>query len=127
MGLGNKAIFSKNLRRYMDATGKTRKDMCDALGFSYTTFSDWYNGTKYPRIDKIEMMANYFGILKSDLIEEKKDAESVEQALVDEYTLDPQIRRLVLYAGGIQPGEARDKYVDAILLALRAMCEAGKK
>lgn len=50
MGLGNKAIFSKNLRRYMDATAKKRKEMCDALGFSYTTFSDWYNGTKYPRI-----------------------------------------------------------------------------
>ena len=25
---------------------------------------------KYPRIDKIEILANYFGILKSDLIEE---------------------------------------------------------
>ena len=126
MGLGNKAIFSKNLRRYMDATGKTRKEMCDALGFSYTTFSDWYNGTKYPRIDKIEMMANYFGILKSDLIEEKKDAESVEQALVDKYTLDPQIRRLVLYAGGIQPGATRDKYIDAVITALDAMRKAGQ-
>ncbi|MCL1951736.1 MAG: hypothetical protein FWF60_02790 [Oscillospiraceae bacterium] len=46
--------------------------MCDILGVAYTTFSDWYNGNKYPRIDKIEMMANYFGILKSDLVEDKE-------------------------------------------------------
>ena len=48
-----------------------RKQVCDDLGFKYTTFTDWYNGNKYPRIDKIEILADYFGVLKSDLIEEK--------------------------------------------------------
>ena len=37
----------------------------------HTTFTDWVNGKTYPRIDKIEMLANYFGIKKSDLIEDK--------------------------------------------------------
>lgn len=68
-GLGNKEIFSKNLRFYMEKAGKDRNQICDDLGFKYTTFADWYKGNKYPRIDKIEMLANYFGILKSDLIE----------------------------------------------------------
>lgn len=36
------------------------------------TFSDWINAKTYPRIDKIELMANYFGIEKSDLVEDKK-------------------------------------------------------
>ena len=45
--------------------------MCDALGVKYTTFTDWVKGNSYPRIDKIELMANYFGISKSDLVEEK--------------------------------------------------------
>ena len=40
---------------------------------SYFTFCDWVNGKKYPRMDKIEILANYFGILKSDLIEEKTE------------------------------------------------------
>ena len=31
--------------------------------------SDWVNGKKFPRIDKIELLAQYFGIQKSDLIE----------------------------------------------------------
>ena len=44
--------------------------MCDALGVKYTTFTDWINANAYPRIDKIEMMANYFHITKADLVEE---------------------------------------------------------
>lgn len=44
--------------------------MCEALGVKYTTFTDWVKGNVYPRIDKIELMANYFGIEKSDLIED---------------------------------------------------------
>jgi repressor LexA len=57
----------------MDINGKTRRDVCEALGFSYYTFSDWVNGKKYPRMDKVEMLAKYFGVLKSDLIEEKTE------------------------------------------------------
>lgn len=67
--LGNKEIFSKNLQYYMNLYDKDRNDVCKDLDFKYPTFSDWYNGKKYPRIDKIEMLAIYFGIEKSDLIE----------------------------------------------------------
>lgn len=70
-GLGNKEIMAKNIQFYMDKYGKSRQDMCDALGVKYTTFTDWVKGNSYPRIDKIELMANYFGISKSDLVEEK--------------------------------------------------------
>jgi len=72
--LGNKDVFAKNLRHLMSINNLTRYQMCEALGVSYSTFSDWVNGSKYPRIDKIEMMANYFGVQKSDLIEDKSDA-----------------------------------------------------
>lgn len=56
----------------MDKYEKTRQDMCEALGVKYTTFTDWVKGNTYPRIDKIELMANYFGIEKSDLVEDKE-------------------------------------------------------
>ena len=69
--MDNKNIFANNLKYHMELSGKTRRDVCAALGFSYYTFSDWVNGKKYPRMDKVEMLADYFGILKSDLIEEK--------------------------------------------------------
>ena len=69
--MDNKNIFSENLKRYMNEAGKSRKDICDALGFSYFTFTSWVNGTKYPRMDKVELLADYFGIQKSDLIEDR--------------------------------------------------------
>lgn len=67
----NKEIFARNLQSYMDANNKSRKDVCQALGFNYYTFTDWINAKKLPRMDKVQKLADYFGILKSDLIEEK--------------------------------------------------------
>ena len=67
----HKEVFAKNLKKYMELNRKSRREVCAALGYSYFTFSDWVNGKKMPRMDKVEQLANYFGILKSDLIEEK--------------------------------------------------------
>jgi transcriptional regulator with XRE-family HTH domain len=69
--MDNKNIFASNLKRYMESNNKSRREVSEALGVSYYTFSDWVNGKKYPRMDKVEKLADYFGILKSDLIEEK--------------------------------------------------------
>ena len=85
--IGNKEIFSRNLRSLMERNGKDRKQICDDLNFKYTTFADWYNGKKYPRIDKIEMLANYFGVLKSDLIEDKTEPSNVTD--FDEHYMAP--------------------------------------
>ena len=74
--LGNKAVMAKNIKYYMELHGKSRNEICEALGVKYTTFTDWVKGNVYPRIDKIELMANYFGISKADLVEDKKTEES---------------------------------------------------
>lgn len=68
--LGNKKVMAKNIQYYMNLHHKSRTEMCEALGVKYTTFTDWVKGNVYPRIDKIELMANYFEIEKSDLIED---------------------------------------------------------
>ena len=79
--MDNKSIFAKNLKRYMALAGKSRKEVSEAIGVSYYTYTDWVNGKKYPRMDKVELLAEYFGILKSDLIEEKTiDNSPVEMA-----------------------------------------------
>lgn len=67
--LGNKKIMSQNISRLMKSKGVTRNKMSDDLAISYTTLTDWIKGNTYPRIDKIEMMSNYFGVPKSTLIE----------------------------------------------------------
>lgn len=73
--IGNKEILSRNLKQYMNKKGITQKEMSEIVGVATSTFNDWMKAKKYPRIDKIEIMANYFGILKSDLIEEKMTEE----------------------------------------------------
>lgn len=69
--IGNKETMSKNLKYYIEKSGQDRKTLAKIWGFPYSTITDWINGVKYPRIDRIEVMAEYFGILKSDLIEER--------------------------------------------------------
>ena len=69
--LGNKEIMAKNLVHYVTRSGKTQKEIAAIVGVAPSTFNDWLKAKKYPRIDKIEILADYFGILKSDLIEEK--------------------------------------------------------
>ena len=71
--LGNKETMSKNLKYYIALSGKDRRELAEIWGFPYSTITDWINGKKYPRIDRIEVMADYFGILKSDLIEERTE------------------------------------------------------
>lgn len=78
--IGNKKVFAKNLNRYMQINNKSRNDICEALGFKYSTFSEWATGKKYPRMDKVEMLANYFGVLKSDLIEDKSIQDHIEES-----------------------------------------------
>lgn len=70
--LGNKEIMAQNIRYYLKKYGKTQKEICKDLGFKEMTFSDWVNAKTYPRIDKIEKIANYFHVQKADLIEEKR-------------------------------------------------------
>ena len=67
--LGNKEIMAKNIRNYMSLYNVTQTEICNTLGIKMPTFSDWINAKTYPRIDKIELLANYFGISKSDLVE----------------------------------------------------------
>lgn len=70
MSLGNKEVMAKNIRRLMDEKGVNQTEMCKDLGFKFMTLSDWLHAKTYPRIDKIEIMARYFGVSKADLVEE---------------------------------------------------------
>lgn len=66
-----KKIFSKNLKHYMSLHGKEQIDLINDLGFNKSAVSTWCNGTRLPRMDKVEKLAQYFNINRSDLIEEK--------------------------------------------------------
>lgn len=83
--LGNKEIFSRNLQRYVSLSGDNQYVIAAAVGVSGGTFCDWMKGRVYPRMDKIQLLADYFGIKKSDLVEDAGKielAESQEQKLL---------------------------------------------
>lgn len=71
MELNSKQILAKNLKKYMEQNHIDRYKLCEDLNFKYTTVSEWLHARKYPRIDSIEKIANYFGVSKSDIIEDK--------------------------------------------------------
>ena len=77
--IGNKQTMAENLSYYIERSGRTQKDLAAEVGVAYSTFNDWVKGKKYPRIDKIEILADLFGILKSDLIEDKRMKEQPEE------------------------------------------------
>lgn len=67
--LGNKKIMASNIRRHLEKKNMNPKEFSKAMNFKYSTVLDWVNAKTYPRIDKIELMANYFNVEKSDLVE----------------------------------------------------------
>lgn len=67
--LGNKKIMASNIRRHLEKKNMNPKEFSKAMNFKYSTVLDWVNAKTYPRIDKIELMANFFNVEKSDLVE----------------------------------------------------------
>lgn len=80
--LGNKSIMAQNIKYYMNLKGVTQTEVCNTLNIKTNTFSDWVNAKTYPRIDKIELLANYFGIEKSDLIEKHTQYNDDEKRII---------------------------------------------
>lgn len=83
-----KKLFSNNLRHYMELNGKTQTDLINDLHVNKSAVSTWCNGTRLPRMDKVDMLAKYFNIKRSDLIEDKQDSDD------DSYYLNPETSKI---------------------------------
>ncbi|MBR1673599.1 MAG: helix-turn-helix domain-containing protein [Eubacterium sp.] len=87
-------IFSHNLIKYMSMYDKSQSDLINDLGFNKSAVSTWVNGTRMPRMDKVNMLAEYFGIRRSDLIEDKTGLE--EKLPITQYS-DEEKEVIALY------------------------------
>lgn len=79
----SREVFAKNLKYYMEKSGKNQKELAEIAGVSAPTFNEWIKGKKYPRIDKIEILAKYFNIMKSDLIEDNHEMKKNNDTIAD--------------------------------------------
>ena len=92
-------IVSKNLRRIAIENDKQQSDVAKDLGLSKATVSSWFNGTRVPRMDKIDALCKYFHCKRSDIIEEftetMRDPLSTDEwKVMDAYrAADPVTRR----------------------------------
>lgn len=113
------AIFANNLKRLMNRDSVKAVDIANALKLSYMTVSDWVNGKSIPRMDKMEMLANYFSVSKAELIETNSLQNGKNSTL--ESSVKPQLRSVArLEEGDISPDE--DK---AILTYIKLLKEKG--
>lgn len=69
-------ILVKNLLFYLDRLGLTQTEFARELDYPETTVSNWFNKNTYPRPDKIQEMANYFGVRRTDLTENNDEQQA---------------------------------------------------
>lgn len=69
-----KNIFSNNLKYYMSINDVSQIEVANKIGVSPQTFNTWVQGIALPRMGKVQKLADYFGIRKSDLIEERPNS-----------------------------------------------------
>lgn len=106
-----KKIFAKNLKRYMELHEKNQMDLMKDLHLSSSTVSNWCTGLKLPRMDKVQLLADYFGINKSDLIEDKPETDvdtnyylnDETRQIAQEAFENPELRTLFKVARDVPP------------------------
>lgn len=90
-----KDILAKNLNYYIERSGKNQTDIARELGIPEMTMSNWVKAKTYPRMDKLQLLADFFRIPRSFLTEEQP---------ANIHTISPQTVRIPIL-GAISCGE----------------------
>lgn len=86
-------IIGKNLKRLAWERKKTQADIARDLDISKATISSWMNGTRVPRMDKIDLLCKYFMVKRSDILEDSEEVPILGQD--EHYYLDEETREIV--------------------------------
>lgn len=110
----NKKVFARNLNYYLTTRGKTQNDLVRDLKITASTVSDWANGKKYSRVDKMQMLADYFGVLKSDLTEERQESELTDDIELQEYLEELKNRSEMRMLFSLAKGATKEDVMQAV-------------
>ena len=119
--LGNKIVFSENLKYYLSLTGQLQKDIAAVAKVSQGTITDWIQTRSYPRMDKIQLLAEHFGIEMSDLVEKrsvdnKYYLQKEAQAIAEDLAKNPDT--LVMFQQFHKLSPANQEIVKAMINSL---------
>jgi repressor LexA len=84
-------IFIKNLRYIMEKKGITQADICRELNIPSATMSNWFTGQRYPRIDKMQQLADMLGVTFSTLTTEHGLQDYEDQQRLEALHQDPRL------------------------------------
>ncbi|MDH8783408.1 MULTISPECIES: helix-turn-helix domain-containing protein [Bacillati] len=103
-----KEILSKNLKNLLEHKGKTQTDMAKDLDLKESTVSSWLNAVKYPRRDKIELLADYFGVMPSDITEDKSIKQDTIAAHLDDDFTEEELQKIRDFAELVRQARKKD-------------------
>jgi len=103
----DKRIFADNLMYYMKANNETQIDVAKLIGVSKSNVSAYIKGEQIPRMDKVQILADHYGVRLSDLLETKKapaKAEASDDVIIRFFrSLPLEQQRGILLALGAPP------------------------
>lgn len=100
-----KRIFSKNLVNILNERSKTQIEVAKAIGVSQQTFNTWCRGIALPRMGKVQLLADYFNIKMTELLEDSPgdpepsiDSNRLRLLKLYDSLNDDGMKRLIEYA-----------------------------
>lgn len=85
--------IGKNIKRLREQHGLTQAELGKIAGVTDKAVSTWENGSADPRMGAVQKMADYFGVKKSDILDDN-DSSSVFDLSSDEQKLLLMFRSL---------------------------------
>lgn len=64
----------KVFEELLEKNNKTAYRVSEDTGIATATFSEWKKGTYKPKIEKLKILADYFGVPVTIFLDEKEDA-----------------------------------------------------
>lgn len=114
----------KNFEKLCKDKGVKVADVSKATGVSQATFSNWKSGRYIPKVDKLQKIADYFGVPLSSLTHDEDDSQQVyyftaeTAAAAQELFENKELRGLMDAARGCAPEQIKN-----VTLLLKAMKE----
>ena len=84
-------IFIKNLKYIMEKKGITQADICRELNIPSATISNWCTGQRYPRVDKMQQLAELLGVRFSTLTTENGIRDYEDSNRLEALHQDPRL------------------------------------
>jgi transcriptional regulator with XRE-family HTH domain len=102
-----KKIFADRLNYYLAEHGMTQTELAKKLGFNQTTVNMWCNGNSMPTAGKVQLIADFFHIGKSDLIEKPEFINPGREAQFITYQIinNPMLNELFSLAIDVKPSD----------------------